>query len=75
MNLKVEQRLDNYYFTETEPRIYTTGAFLVPMEINKNGKKRYVWVVDEFNDDTYDGNGEFRSVSVYSDKKKNLFSD
>ena len=33
MSLKIEQRLDNHFFTEIKPRLYTTGAYLVPMEI------------------------------------------
>ena len=73
MSLKIEQKLDAFYFTEISPRVYTTGAFLVPMEISKNGKKRFVWVVDEINDDIYDTNGKCCSISVYSDKKESLF--
>ena len=72
MSLKVEQRLDNNTFTEFEPLIYTTGAYLVPMQINFNGKKRYIWIVYEFDDDTYDENGEFCSPVVYSNSINNL---
>ncbi|HXG84147.1 MAG TPA: hypothetical protein VNI84_08980 [Pyrinomonadaceae bacterium] len=53
MSLKVEQRLENSSFTEINPRIYTTGAYLVPMRVVVNDKSRYVWVVDEFEDDTF----------------------
>ncbi|MBU1153226.1 hypothetical protein KKB84_04550, partial [bacterium] len=49
-SLKIEQKLDENTFAESKPRIFTTGAFLVPLEIIKNGIKRYVWVVDEFAD-------------------------
>ena len=53
MSLKVEQRLENSFFAKIEPRIYTTGAYLVPMRVVVNGESRYVWVVDEFKDDTF----------------------
>ncbi len=72
MTLKIEQKLDGYTFTESKPRIFTTGAFLVPMEIVKNGKKRYVWVVDEINDDTYNDNGIMCSPNLYTSDKGNL---
>jgi len=72
MSLKAEQRLDEFFFTEIEPRIYSTGAFLVPMEIGNGIKKKFVWIVDEFSDDTY-FNGNLCSPAVYADKKANLF--
>ncbi|MDI6767602.1 MAG: hypothetical protein QME52_12340 [Bacteroidota bacterium] len=40
MSLKVEQRLDDFFFTESNPKIYTTGAHLVPMEIRRGKKIR-----------------------------------
>ena len=58
--------------TELEPRIYTTGAFLVPLEVTWNGKKRYVWVVDLFRDDTYDDDGITCSPNVYANGKDSL---
>lgn len=72
MSLKIEQRLDDYTFTESEPRVFTTGAFLVPMETTKNGVKRYIWVVDEFRDDTYNDDGIICSPNVYANNKQNL---
>ena len=71
MNLKIKQRLNGNTFTESEPRIYTTGAFLVPMEVVRNGIKKYVWIVDEFGDDTYDDDG-ICSPNVCTDSKGNL---
>jgi len=53
MSLKVELRLENEQFTEFAPIIYTTGAYLVPMCVVMNGDPRYVWVVDEFKDETF----------------------
>ncbi|MCD6104815.1 MAG: hypothetical protein J7J43_03405 [Thermosipho sp. (in: Bacteria)] len=72
MTLKIEQKLDGNTFTELEPRIFTTGAFLVPMEIVKNGGKRYVWVVDEIIDDTYNDSGIICSPILYASDKENL---
>ncbi len=72
MSLKVEQRLKNIFFTEEEPKVYTTGAFLVPMEITIDGEKQYVWVVNEFNDDTYDEDGKICSPAICTTQKKNL---
>ena len=69
MSLKIEQKLDENTFTESGPRIFTTGAFLVPMELTKNGEKRFIWVVDEFDDDTYNDNGILCSPNLYADSK------
>ena len=74
MSLIIEQKLDNAFFTETGTRIYTTGAYLVPMEITLNGEKQYVWVVDEFKDDSYDEDGKICSPVIYSTKKKGVLS-
>lgn len=71
MSLKVEQRLDNFFFTDSEPRIYTTGAHLAPLELSDGTRKRYVWVVDEFSDDTY-FDGDPCSPNVYANTIKNL---
>lgn len=69
MSLKIEQKLDENTFTESSPRIFTTGAFLVPMELTKNGKKRFIWVVDEFIDDTYNDDGIVSSPNLYTHNK------
>ncbi|MFH1449318.1 MAG: hypothetical protein ABIG09_02785 [bacterium] len=69
MSLKIEQRLDENTFTESRPRIFTTGAFLVPLEIIKNGIKRYVWVVDEFADNAYSDDGIVCLPNLYSHSK------
>mgnify|MGYP001612029235 CR=1 FL=1 len=65
MSLKIEQRLDTF-FTETEPRIYTTGAHVVPMQIEIGKKQRYVWIVDEFSDGSY-LDGKCCNPVVYAD--------
>ncbi len=69
MSLKIEQKLDENTFTESCPRIFTTGAFLVPMELTQNRKKRFIWVVDEFIDDTYNDDGVITSPNLYSHSK------
>lgn len=73
MSLKVEQRLDDFFFTESEPRIHTTGAHLVPLELIHGEKRRYVWVVDEFYDDTY-FDGDICSPNVYANTIENLLN-
>ena len=74
MSLKTEQFLDDSFFTEAEPRIYTTGAYLVPMKIKVEGKERFVWTVDEFKDDTY-LDGETCAPFVYSDNLEYLIEN
>jgi len=53
MSLKIEQRIIENQITEFEPRIYSTGVHLVPMKVKLGGKENFVWVADEFDDDTY----------------------
>ena len=72
MSLKVEQKLDGFFFSESAPRVYTTGAYLVPMELSYKSKKRYVWVVDEFDDDTYNSDGVNCDPKLYSSNKSSL---
>jgi len=74
MSLKIEQRLDNNSISVGFPKLYTNGAKVVPLEITENGKKRYVWVVDEFCDDTYNDNGDICSPCVYSNKLDDLIN-
>ncbi len=71
MSLKIEQSLDSVFISEHEPRIYATGVYLVPMKVIDGEKERYVWVVDEFNDDSY-LNGELCSPIEYTDNLKDL---
>jgi hypothetical protein len=58
MNLKAEQILLDTQFAERQPRIYATGVHLVPMKISIRGVEHYVWVADEFNDDSFDDEGK-----------------
>jgi hypothetical protein len=73
MSLRVEQILDNFFFAEAEPRIYTSGAYLIPMRIMKGKDERYVWVVSEFDDDSFH-EGELCSPRVYADHPRNLMA-
>ncbi|MGI9056316.1 MAG: hypothetical protein ACR2F2_11005 [Pyrinomonadaceae bacterium] len=73
MSLKVEQGLEDYFFAETEPRIYTTGAYLVPMRVAVNGESRYVWVVDEFEDDSFAD--KLISPNVYAQNITDLLNE
>ncbi|MDR0521103.1 MAG: hypothetical protein LBH00_04520 [Planctomycetaceae bacterium] len=48
-----------YQVENTMPLIYTTGAFLRPMQVkDANGNERWIWYVTEFEDGDsfYDGN-------------------
>lgn len=73
MSLKIEQKLDNFFFAEEKPIAYTTGARLVPMKIMKGKEERYVWVVCEFDDDTY-LDGKSCSPELYASSIQNLFA-
>jgi hypothetical protein len=46
-----------YRNVEDLPEIYTTGAYLRPLEIiNEEGEKIYIWYVSKFESDSfYDG--------------------
>lgn len=72
MSLKTELRLENYTFVDFEPSIYTTGAKLIPLLVYVKDKKRYVWIVEEFNDDTYSNDGNVCHPYVLTKNKNNL---
>lgn len=74
MSLKIQQRLNNTFFTEAEPRVYTTGAHIVPMLITIGKKQRYVWIVDEFGDDSY-LDGKCCNPAVFADNPRRLLQD
>lgn len=72
MNLIVEQKILGQTITENNPVIYSTGVYLRPLNVLISGNPQYVWVVDEFNDDTYFDN-ELITPRVISDDKNELF--
>ena len=73
MGLKIEQRLLNNEFTEDEPKIFSTGVYLVPMKIKEEGKEKFIWVAEEFEDDT-SLNEKNISVRVISNNIEELFN-
>lgn len=75
MSLKAEQILLNNFITNSTPKVYTTGAKLVPLEVNINKMKKYVWVAEEFNGDNYDETGKLCCLNVISDNLENLIEN
>lgn len=74
MSLKIEQKLLNEEIVEFEPKIYTTGAHLVPIKVSIQGKEKFVWVVDEFIGDTY-FRGDLISPNIIANKSSELFKE
>jgi hypothetical protein len=72
MSLKIEQRLMKSQFTEAEPTIYSTGVYLIPMKILLNGKERFVWVANEFDNDTFI-DGKCVSPIIFSNNFNKMF--
>lgn len=54
--------------------IFTTGAFVKPIEVEINGVKQWRWIVDRFEDfsDNY-FDGDCVSVYDYADSYEKLF--
>jgi len=73
MSLKIEQRINGNQITEFEPRIYSTGVCLVPMKVEMNGEEKFIWVADEFEDDTF-FDGKDISPKVLAKDIKGLFT-
>jgi hypothetical protein len=71
MNLITEQRLLNKQITDFAPVIYSNGVKLIPMPVIINNTKKYVWVVNEFCDETY-FDGELISPDVIFDNPQNV---
>ena len=73
MSLRIEQILRNYQFSEKQPRIYSTGVYLVPMKISICGIDQFIWVADDFNDDVYDSKGNNISAKIIAEKIEDLY--
>lgn len=73
MSLKIEQRLLDIEFTEFVPRIFATGVYLVPVKIKVGKTEKWVWVAEEFSDDTY-YDGKLISPILISDEKESLIT-
>lgn len=72
MSLRIEQRIIGNQITEFEPRIYSTGVYLIPMKIEMNGNEKFIWVADEFYDDTFI-DGKSISPKIISNKIEDFF--
>jgi hypothetical protein len=74
-NLQIDQVLQGTKFTENKPRIYATGVYLVPMKIFVKGTEQFVWVADDFKDESFDSGGNVISPKVIVDNVENLYDD
>ena len=72
-NLKIDEVLRGVKFTENKPRIFSNGAYLVPMKISIKGIAHYVWVADDFKDETFNSDGENISPNVITRDIENLY--
>ncbi|HVA97368.1 MAG TPA: hypothetical protein VNG53_00620 [Bacteroidia bacterium] len=72
MSLKIEQRLIGNQITDVEHRIYSTGVHLSPMKVELNGIEKFIWVADEFIDDTY-SEGKNISPKVLANNIEELY--
>jgi hypothetical protein len=72
MSLKIEQRIIGNQITEFEPRIYSTGVYLIPMKVELNGKEKFIWVADEFSDEAFI-DGKNISPKIISNKIEEMF--
>ena len=72
MSLKTEQILKKCQFAERQPRIYSTGVYLVPMKVSIRGIDQFVWVADDFNDDVFDSEGKNISAKIIAETIEDL---
>jgi hypothetical protein len=72
-NLEIDQVLRGTKFAEDNPKIYSTGVYLVPMKIQIRGIEHYVWIADDFNDDTFDADGNNISARVLAESIEELY--
>jgi hypothetical protein len=72
MSLKVEQRLSGEQITEFFPKIFSTGVHLIPMKIIEKDKEKFIWVANEFTEDTY-LDGDIVSPNIIADKIETLY--
>jgi hypothetical protein len=72
MSLKIEQRISGEQITEFFPRIFSIGVHLIPMKIIENDTEKFIWVADEFSEDTY-LDGAIVSPNVIADKIEELY--
>lgn len=58
-------KISKSFFAKSSHIAYTSGAYLVPMAVKDREEERFVWVVEDFNDETY-VDGELCSTLVYA---------
>lgn len=56
----------------TQYRIFTTGAFIVPVRVRINGIETWRWIVDSFEDDSF-FDGEIFNPPEYANAFDKLF--
>ncbi len=62
------------HFQFDQPVLYITGAFIQPVKyIKENGDEVWLWVVNEFDGDTFH-NGDVQNPREYGDTKAELLS-
>lgn len=60
---------------DSDPIIYTTGAFLKPIKVtDSEGKEIWLWYVSEFNEDTFK-DSELYNPNEFGDTKEELLID
>lgn len=60
---------------KNSPQIYTTGAYLRPLQIiDAEGKECWIWYVEQFEDDTYK-NGDVYSPNVVAGSLGKLITE
>ncbi|MDR2836335.1 MAG: hypothetical protein LBV69_09145 [Bacteroidales bacterium] len=67
MSLQIEQKLTDYQFNEKQPKIYSIDVSLVTMRISVKGKERFIWVADDFKDDSFDTEGNCVAIIKNND--------
>jgi hypothetical protein len=59
----------NYSVNFEDTQLYTTGAFIRPIKVGD----KYIGGVVQFNDDTFDGNGDYCSPVAVAEELNELF--
>jgi hypothetical protein len=71
----MKENCDMIYFTEKfNKKIFTTGAFLQPMQIKDvNGNDFWIWAVEKFEDSSFCDGQEYNPIEV-ADSLEELIS-
>ena len=68
-----EPRMKTYTVDVTKPQCFTAGAFISPQSILINGETKWVWVIDEIENDTF-CDGDYISINTISDTPEGLIN-